>query len=280
MPIDDRKETPAPPDEVQAYYAEFAEETRLSSGPSRLEFERTKDLLSRVLPPPPCRVIDVGGAAGAYSLWLAARRYEVHLIDASPRLVELAHKESGRAPSPLASISLGDARLLGRPDASAEAVLVMGPLYHLPDARDRYLALREAARVLVPGGTVVVAAISRYASALDGLARGLSRDPAFRSIRDRDLREGQHRNQTGRLDYFTTAYFHRPEELVQELEAAGFQEAYAVGVEGPAWMLPSLDAQWDDEDAREDLLRVARALERESSIIGASAHLLGIGLRS
>jgi ubiquinone/menaquinone biosynthesis C-methylase UbiE len=166
--IEPRDDHPTSSDLVQRYYAEFPEESRLSSGVSRLEFERTKDVLTRVLPPPPCRVVDVGGAAGAYSIWLAARNYEVHLVDASPRLVELAHNESRRAGKPLASIAVGDARHLLRPDASAEAVLVMGPLYHLTDAAERQLAFREAARVLGAGGVLVAAAISRYASALDG----------------------------------------------------------------------------------------------------------------
>jgi len=53
------------------------------------------------------------------------------------------------------------------------------------------------------------------------------------------LEDGQHRNDTEDLSYFTTAYFHRPEELVQELESAGFQDARVFGVEGPGWILPS-----------------------------------------
>ena len=73
---------------VGEYYATFPEEARLASGSSRLEFERTKDILVRVLPPAPARVVDVGGAAGAYSSWLAEHGYEVHLVDLSPRLVE------------------------------------------------------------------------------------------------------------------------------------------------------------------------------------------------
>jgi len=54
-----------PPREVVAYYDRFAEETRLATGPFRLEFERTKEILARVLPKPPARVLDVGGGAGA-----------------------------------------------------------------------------------------------------------------------------------------------------------------------------------------------------------------------
>jgi len=80
------------PAEVSTYYSTFAEESRLTTGASRLELERTKEILSRVLPPAPARIVDVGGAAGAYSLWLAGQGYDVHLVDASARLVEEARR--------------------------------------------------------------------------------------------------------------------------------------------------------------------------------------------
>jgi hypothetical protein len=79
--------------------------------------------------------------------------------------------------------------------------------------------------------------------------------------------------------YFTTAYFHRPEDLVPEIESAGFEDVIALGVEGPGWVLSDFDERWNHPVARNDLLDVARALERQPSIIGASAHLLGIGRR-
>jgi ubiquinone/menaquinone biosynthesis C-methylase UbiE len=264
-----------PPPEVQAYYAGFPEESRLGAGSSRLEFERTKEVLARFLPGPPARIVDVGGAAGAYSLWLAAQGYEVHLVDASLRLVEEARVRSAKSAAPLASLSAADARRLPQESGSAAMVLVMGPLYHLTAAAHRAASLREAFRVLTAGGIAAVAAISRYASALDGLARKLSLDPRFVKIRDRDLADGQHRNDTNELDYFTTASFHRPDDLRAELEAAGFRDVTVLGVEGPAWILPDFDARWEDPALRKDLLDVARALESE--VVGISAHLLGIG---
>jgi SAM-dependent methyltransferase len=265
------------PDEVAAYYASYPEEARLTAGASRLEFERTKDVLSRVLPSSPARVIDVGGAAGAYSAWLAERGYDVHLVDAAPRLVEEARRRNAGLAKPIASLSVADARRLPEETGSAAAVLVMGPLYHLTAAADREAALAEAARVLAPGGILVAAAISRYASALDGMARKLTADPRFVQIRNQDLEDGQHRNETERIDYFTTAYFHRPEDLRGEMEAAGFADARVLGVEGPGWTLPDFDERWADPALREELLEVARRLESEPSIVGASAHLLGIG---
>jgi RimJ/RimL family protein N-acetyltransferase/ubiquinone/menaquinone biosynthesis C-methylase UbiE len=265
---------------ITEYYEQFAEESRLESGPGCLEFERTAEILGRVLPRPPARILDVGGAAGVYSAWLTERGYEVHLIDASPRLVGSARERNARLATPIASIAVGDARAMAQPDAFAAAVLLMGPLYHLQSAADRAAALNEARRVLTPGGTVVVAAISRYASALDGLARQRAGDPAFVRMRDRDLHDGHHLNETGHPEYFTTAYFHRPADLRAELQSAGFENVHVLGVEGPGWIVGDFDARWADDVSRNDLMHVARALESEESIVGASAHLLGIGRRS
>ena len=96
-------------------------------------------------------------------------------------------------------------------------------------------------------------------------------------MRDRDLADGQNRNETDDANYFTTAYFHRPEDLFQELESAGFGDVQVFGVEGPGWMLSDFDARWESATLKRDLLDVARALECEPSILGASAHLLGVG---
>jgi ubiquinone/menaquinone biosynthesis C-methylase UbiE len=231
-----------------------------------------------VLPAPHARIVDIGGAAGAYSLWLAERGYEVHLVDTSPRLVDQARLRSAKSTARIVTFSIADARQLSRDTGFASGILVMGPLYHLlPSREDRLAALREAFRVLAGGGIAVVAAISRYASTLDGLSRKLSLDPCFIRIRDRDLADGQHRNDTGKGDYFTTAYFHRPEDLRSELHNAGFEDISILGVEGPAWLLPDFDARWEDPALRKDILDIARALETEPSILGVSAHLLAIG---
>jgi hypothetical protein len=152
----------------------------------------------------------------------------------------------------------------------------MGPLYHLTSQDDRIAALREAHRVLVRGGVVAVAAISRYASAIDGLVHDLSLDPVFAAMRDRDLSDGQHRNDTNHPYYFTTAYFHLPEDLHGELEAARFGDVTVLGVEGPGWLLSDFDARWDDPARRAEMMAVAARLEAAPSAVGVSAHLLGL----
>ena len=272
----------APPSfdrDIADYYERAPEEARLEQGPFQLEETRTRDLIQRYAPLPPGTVVDVGGAAGAYALWLAEAGYAVHLLDPVPRLVAEAQKRSAAAARPLVSCRVGDARALDVPAETVDVVLLLGPLYHLTDPADRARSLREAARVLKPGGRLFAAAISRWASALDGLARDLLQDPRFALIVEQDLRDGQHRNPTDRLDYFTTAYFHRPEELAAEVQAAGLALDGVYGLEGPGWILPDVAERMGDAHRRASLLRVARMLETEPSVLGSSAHLLAVAQR-
>ena len=274
-----RRTVPKPlPPEVDAaiteYYHRAPEEERLQQGPFVLEELRTREMIERFARRPPATVLDVGGAAGAYALWLADAGYTVHLVDAAPRLVVEAERRSTAHKRQLASCRVGDARALDFADRIADIVLLLGPLYHLTDAGDRSRALGEARRVLKPGGRLFAAGISRFASALDGLSRDLLQDPQFAAIVERDLLEGQHRNPTGRLDYFTTAYFHHPDELRAEVSDAGLTFEGLYGLEGPGWLFPDIEARVADPVRRADLLHVARLLEAEPSLIGSSAHLL------
>ena len=270
-----------PPDEILRFYALGLEEGRLEEVYFPLERERTRELVRRHLPPAPGVVLDVGGAAGSYALWLAELGYEVHLVDPVPLHVEQARAASrARETGRLASVRLGDARGLDVADSSADAVLLLGPLYHLPDHDDRRGALEEARRVLRPGGWLFAAAISRFASLLDGLRGGLVfDDDAFSAIVERDLADGQHRNETGKPEYFTTAFFHHPVELSAEVEESGFALAGLFAIEGPGAFLPDFQARWSDEKARGRLLDLLRRVESEPSLVGASPHLLAVGRR-
>ena len=160
------------------YYEHYDEQGRLGRGSGALEFARMRELIGRFLAPPPGVVLDVGGGPGRYACWLAAKGYHVHLVDPVPKLVEQARAASAAQPDwPLASAAVGDARSLPHAPGSADAVLLMGPLYHLQAREQRLAALREAHRVLKPGGILVAKAINRLASLLDGICRGFIDDP-------------------------------------------------------------------------------------------------------
>lgn len=263
--------------EMVAHYTESSESTRLTGTFGRLEYERTLATLKSVLPPPPATILDVGGAAGIYAFSLAKQGYKVRLLDIVPKHVEQAREASQKAAHPLLSVDLGDARALAIDDQSVDAVLLLGPLYHLTERADRVQALSEAYRVLRADGVVVAAAISRFASSLDGLAREVLTDPVFVPIVDRDLQDGQHRNPTNHPEYFTEGFFHLPAELSGELEEVGFSLESVRAVEGPAWLLPSL-SNWMDGGKREtQLLDLLERFASHENVIGTSAHFLGIG---
>jgi ubiquinone/menaquinone biosynthesis C-methylase UbiE len=270
----DQSHAPLPP-EALAYYARGREAARLGEGHGPLELARTCEILERWLPGPPADVLDVGGGPGPYAVWLASHGYRVVLVDAVPFHVTQALDAAASAGQSL-SARVGDARRLEEPDGTADAVLLLGPLYHLTQRAERLQALREARRVLRPAGLVFAVGVSRFASLLSGLFDGLLADPAFRAIVERDLADGQHRNPTSR-DYFTTAFFHHPDELRAEVAEAGFAVEAVLGVEGPGWALPDLAARWADPARRAEILAAARAIEREPSLLGFHAHVLAVG---
>ena len=82
-------------EKVVKYYSDYDEQARLSSNLGEIEFVRTQNIISRYLKSPPAKVLDVGGAAGRYSCWLAKEGYEVHLLDPVPKHIEQAKESFG-----------------------------------------------------------------------------------------------------------------------------------------------------------------------------------------
>ncbi len=258
--------------DILEYYGLGKERGRLDAGYGPLERERTREVLSRDLPPPPADVADVGGGAGVHALWLASLGYSVHLRDPVPLHVEQARIAAQEAGFDLASVGIGDARTLDLEDGSVGVALLLGPLYHLQEASDRCKAIEEARRILRGGGLLAVAAISRWAPILDGLKLGLLEDEGHLRVLD----EAQ---ETGRFDPppqsgFTKAYLHRPEELREEVASAGFEMLDLVGVEGVGFALSDFAERWADPRKRAALLEGARRIEGVPELLGLSPHLL------
>ena len=114
---------------VLAGYNAGIERDRLRTGIGILEFERTKEILLEKLPKPPAVIYDIGGAYGEYAWWLASLGYTVHLFDLSETHIAMSAELAAEYPSTkLESAVVCDARSVPRPDASADAVLLMGPL--------------------------------------------------------------------------------------------------------------------------------------------------------
>jgi ubiquinone/menaquinone biosynthesis C-methylase UbiE len=267
-------------EKVAAYYSDYDEAGRLSKAWGQVEFVRTQNIISRYLKSPPAVVLDVGGAAGRYSCWLAEAGYSVHLVDPVPVHIEQAKAASeAQSQKPIASCTLGDARHLEFEDETADAVLLLGPLYHLVKAPDRERSLLEAKRVLKMGGVLFAAGISRFASAIDGLDSGFFLDPVFQKIIHDDLQTGQHQNPTNTPGYFMDTFFHHPNELKAEVAEAGFAISGLFAVEGISYMMKDFELNWNVESSREFLLKIIAKIETEPCLIGASPHMMCVGLK-
>ncbi|HEY2811904.1 MAG TPA: class I SAM-dependent methyltransferase [Acidimicrobiales bacterium] len=255
-------------DLLQAYYARDEERDRLARGTGRLEFLRTVDVIERTLPPAPAVVADIGGGPGRYTDWLIDLGHTVIHRD-----LVADHVQQVRSRHSHVDTRVGDARSLDLSDSCADAVLLLGPIYHLRERSDRVQALREARRIVATSGVVYVGAISRWGARLDGiLCKRLHQlHPRLLEIVDEAERTGWVR--AAREGGFTCAT-HTHTELRKEVSDAGFDLEAVVTVEGIAFALEDLDARLDDPVERTLVLDTLRAVESVPDLIGVGPHLL------
>ncbi|ROR97684.1 methyltransferase family protein [Salana multivorans] len=251
---------------ILAYYGEqFDEDARLTtrSAQGPLERDRTQDLIRRHVAGG--RILDVGGGTGRHAAALVAAGYDVELVDPVPRHVDAARRAGIAA-------SLGDARDLARPDGAVDAVLLLGPLYHLARREDRLRALREARRVTRPGGVVVAAALSRLV-AFAAVSLGRPTPVPFPEAWVRLLADG-----TPPEDLrFPAGHFHTEADLRLEVEDAGLAVREVVGVEGPAGLFLETIADADPRLA-DAAATLAEAAATTPGILELSAHLLAVAV--
>jgi SAM-dependent methyltransferase len=273
----DEGELTEPSDEdIHGYYQLGHERDRLFR--DELEFERTKEILLRHLPPTGATVADIGGGPGAYSIWLAQLGYKVIHRDLVPLHVEQM-LEAAQDAGVQVDAAVGDARSLDIGDSSVDAVLLLGPLYHLPKPDERVQVWREAGRAVRPGGHVFAVGISRWAALLDGVVvKKMSRkDP-------RTWELWNHLEKTGVMmqagDSAFSGFCHLPKELVDEARQVGLEVVDLVAVEGIGFALHDISERWADPQLRYDLLEAARRIERVPELIGLGPHLMLTARRS
>lgn len=152
--------------DIISYYTNYAEEDRLFSSRCQYsEFLVTMHLLRKYIPLENSNILDCCAGTGAYAFSLAKEGASVTAGDLVPVNTEKMKQHPNA--SLLKEIYTGSALDLSRfADDSFDVVLCMGALYHLLDAKDRDICIRECLRVLRPGGILVCAWESHLSLAL------------------------------------------------------------------------------------------------------------------
>jgi len=190
------------------------------------------------------------------------------VIEKIAQAVAAARAAGGFAAEP------GDARTLRFPDRSFDAVLLLGPLYHLRDRADRLAALGEARRVLRPGGVLLAGAISRVVAATDLVTgAGFADLPGPGLLRLLETGESP----LDPADGFPAGHFHTAAELAGEVEDAGLRDVTVAGVEGPGSFALELVPP-DDQVVAAAVVLAERAQGHPASP-DLSGHLLAVARR-
>ena len=219
---------------------------------------RTKELLVNYLGKGYKTILDIGGATGVYSFYLAGLGYHVSLLDIVPKHIDYVKKENSKSENRLKNIYLGDARSVEISD-KFDLIIIHGPLYHITDRDERISVLRRMKKLLTDNGRILGFAINRYAGYFYGVRSGKILDDDYKNAVLNEIDSGFRHIEPG-------WYFHRPCELVSEFIDAGLEVTESKSVTSQIWMLPDIDKKIFNPPILEEILDLARRTENEIEI--------------
>lgn len=252
---------------ISKYYDEQVQTEWERLERNKMEYAITSHLLLQHLPASPALILDIGGGPGRYAIALASRGYQVHLLDLSPENIRFAQIKAKENHVSFAQTMVFDAsQPFPYPDNSIDAIIMMGPLYHLIDPEDRHKAVAEAYRVLKPGGIIFAAFITLFGALQAVLmynTQGLNEEWST-------MQFGVNNHTLG----FTTAWFSRPEEItalmepfdcIEMVNCEGFSNNYQ---EKYTNIDPALFETW---------VNLNLEFARTPATLGAGNHILFVG---
>lgn len=245
-------------------YETYDEEGRLSRDHAhRLEFITTVEILKEYLAKESL-VLDVAAGTGQYAFYLTEQGYGVTACDLVPKHVDTMKSKAAEKAVDI-PIFQGDARDLSRfSDQSFDAVLCMGPLYHLENDEEKSRCLRECLRVLKKGGILAAAYINKFAACIYMTQNnpGFIEDKGFGNLLNTGRELGDERD----CFFFTT-----PDEIDTLMNGFPVRKLTHAATDGIAYILcdmvnPMTQLQFDRW--------VDYHLQtcRESSLLGYSMH--------
>ncbi len=161
--------------DIKAFYERGVEEEDSRLERHQLEYDLTWRYMTRYLPPSGS-ILEIGAATGRYTLALCRLGYSVTAVDLSAALLERCQRRlADERLHGQAQLVVADARDLHAVSGTAfDAVLLMGPLYHLILEEDRRQAVREATDRLRGGGVLFSTFLSRLGGAVRWRIEGMT----------------------------------------------------------------------------------------------------------
>ena len=259
--------------DIEIFYNNASEETRLEKGMGIYEFERIKLLIEKYIPSVNSRIIDVGGGTGKYSEWLARKGHQVHLVEPVAKHLRIAQNRANKLKNKY-TVHMGESRKLDFPNNFADLIILHGPLYHLQKREDRDLAISEAKRVLKNNGIILGFAINYTASTVVGLLNGLLHKKSFFEMCKSELTSGTHNPSDDFPWLLAEGYYHKPEQLKEEFinQELSYLNTYAV--EGMAWLDKNYFANMLDNTKKSTLTELIEITQNDSYLLAFSPHMM------
>lgn len=234
------------------------------------------------------KIADIGGATGTYAFFLADRGEEVHLRDLSPGVLEIAsakneeRRQSNKVTQEkgihgaLASIHVGNAL-----DASSlfpsnetgtfDAVLLLGPLYHLIEEEERRTALQNALHLLKQSGVLFAAFVSRNAHLRDIASKDPGRLVREKEFYERYLKTGKYIRKGAKN---VESYHATLSEISPLVQGAGGHVIEIIGTEGILGGGLDKGLVGANQDVIESWVNIVRELGRQRENLGNADHWL------
>ena len=261
------------PERIRREYAgkALSEWERLCSTPiTRVEHLITLHCLERYLPGKGL-VLDAGSGPGRYAIHLARLGYRVVAFDLVHEMLEFARDKLANVEGGAQAMCLAEGNIASLPytDGVFDSVISLGaPLSHIIDLKVRTSAVGEMARVVKPGGMVLITGLTRlagYRSCVYWPCWPLFDQKMDEKVRASGIVRGSH-----------TWYTFAVGELEELVRDGGLEIVDRVGCEGLAAHLPIEHLEQLETDPKRGAFwqGLLRETCNEPTIIGISNHLL------
>lgn len=264
--------------EIIQYYDQFDEWGRLDREP--IEFQVNWHYIKKYIPKAG-NILDNGGGPGKYAMELAKEGYQVTLTDLTPKLVEFARMKAieNGLEKQFNGFFAADARNLHMfKDEQFEAVLMLGPMYHLQEEKARIKAVQELMRFTKKDGMVFVAFMPRTWHILASLVSPEKWKPNDNMYSIYQFFQSGCFNhaEPGR---FTGAYYFNIEEIKPFMEKQGFETIGLIGSNVGAILNNDNWDYWRSQGEQEMTRLISFIHERaaDPNLLGISSQVLYIG---